>query len=241
MHFHRVLYCANLFLLASLAVPAAFSQNACRQDMAKVSGQVLDGTGAAVMDATITLSPGLTVSHTDHNGRFTTVCLVSGSYRATVESPSFETVTRSIEVDSEGHPFSVRLKPRTVETEVDAVVPDTGVSSEEIAGSRTLQKNDISQLADDPDEFSRQLQVLAAAAGGAPGAAVVTVDGFQNGGRIPPKSSIAFIRINPDLFSAEYARPPYRGDVGRRTANFCRKCGSIIIGIHKPPRKLIGR
>ena len=208
MHFRRVILSASLLLSASLGVVA---QSACRQGTAAVSGQVLDGTGAAVVGASVTLAPGDAVSHSDRDGRFTTPCLASGVYRATVEAPSFEPVTRDLEIGAAGRAFTVRLKPLTVQTEVNAVVSDSGVSSEDIAGSRTLQKSEIAQLADDPDEFSRQLQVLAAAAGGAPGAAIVTVDGFQNGGRIPPKSAIAYIRVNPDLFSAEYARPPYRG------------------------------
>ena len=59
-------------------------------------------------------------------------------------------------------------------------------------------------MADDPDDFKRQLQVLAATSGGAPGQAIITVDGFQNSSTLPPKSSIASIRVNPDMFSAEY-------------------------------------
>ena len=66
-------------------------------------------------------------------------------------------------------------------------------------------------MADDPDDFKRQLQVLAATSGGAPGQAIITVDGFQNSSTLPPKSSIASIRVNPDMFSAEYDRPPYQG------------------------------
>ena len=66
-------------------------------------------------------------------------------------------------------------------------------------------------MADDPDDFKRQLQVLAASSGGAPGQAIITVDGFQNSSTLPPKSSIASIRVNPDMFSSEYDRPPYQG------------------------------
>src|SRR6202041_1692292 len=51
------------------------------------------------------------------------------------------------------------------------------------------------------------------AEGGDPSAAVITVDGFQNGSALPPKSSIAAIRVNPDLFSAQYQWPPFGGGV----------------------------
>ena len=90
---------------------------------------------------------------------------------------------------------------------------DSGVSvdADHGAGTHTLTAQDLQGMADDPDDFKRQLQVLAATSGGAPGQAIITVDGFQNSSTLPPKSSIASIRVNPDMFSAEYDRPPYQG------------------------------
>ena len=195
---------------AALCPSLAAAQATCPAGQSSARGQILDTSGALVVGATVTLDPGAIALHTDRQGRFTTGCLAIGVYRAEINSPSFETVTSGLKVAPENTPLSIRLRPQTVETVVNAE-SSTGVSSEDIAGSRTLESSDLTQLADDPDEFSRQLQVLAAAAGGAPGQAIVTVNGFQNSGQIPPKSSIAFIRVNPDLFSAEYARPPYQG------------------------------
>jgi hypothetical protein len=54
-------------------------------------------------------------------------------------------------------------------------------------------------------------QATAAGAGGPSGNALVTVDGFQNRSALPPKSSIASIDVNPDLFSAEYETVPWLG------------------------------
>ena len=62
-----------------------------------------------------------------------------------------------------------------------------------------------------PTISNAELQILAAANGGAPGAARITVDGFQNSSALPPKGSIARIVTAPDLFSAEYDTPPYAG------------------------------
>jgi hypothetical protein len=185
----------------------------CHENTASGSGQVMDATGAVIVDATVTIAGAETSKtlHTDHDGRFATACLPDGTYTATIDSPGFESVTSKLQIGPGSHALAVRLKPQTVTSEVDATTEGTGVNSEDIAGSRTLNKDDLAQLADDPDDFSRELQVLASAAGGAPGQAIVTVNGFQNTGQIPPKSSIAFVRINPDLFSAEYARPPYKG------------------------------
>ena len=74
-----------------------------------------------------------------------------------------------------------------------------------------LGTQEVQRLSDDPDEFLRELQSLAAGGGGPSGSALVTVDGFQNGSTLPPKSSIASIRVNPDLFSSEYQHPPWLG------------------------------
>ena len=182
----------------------------CTAGAQRFRGQVLDGSDAAILGAEVRGAEvrgahGL-VLRTDSAGRFQTGC-EAGSPELTVVAKGFEQLT--IQADF-AQPMLIHLSPRTVVAEVDAV-DATGVSSEDLAGSRTLTQADLKDMADDPDELARQLQVLAAAAGGAPGAAVIAVDGFQNGGRIPPKSSIAFIRVNPDLFSAEYERPPYQG------------------------------
>ena len=50
---------------------------------------------------------------------------------------------------------------------------------------------------------------MAAGGGGVPGGAIITVNGFQNGSPLPPKASIAEIRINPDPFSSQYERAPW--------------------------------
>ena len=213
MPLRRNFLAAALLLSGFFPSVHAVAESPCREHTDSGSGQVMDATGAVIVDATVTVVGAETSKtlHTDRDGRFATTCLSDGTYTATIDSPGFESVTRKFQIGSGTHALAVRLKPQTVTTEVDATAEETGVNSQDIAGSRTLNKNDLAQLADDPDEFSRELQVLAAAAGGAPGQAIVTVDGFQNSGQIPPKSSIAFIRINPDLFSSEYARPPYRG------------------------------
>jgi hypothetical protein len=203
MPIRKRLFAATVFFVSA----SALAQSTCNAG----TGVVMDATGALIVGASVAISgDGIPIS-TGRDGRFRTPCLPPGRYTVTIESAGFSPATRPLEIGPGSPPFAVRLKPLAVTTEITATADGNGVDSQDIAGSRTLDKNDMAQLADDPDEFSRQLQVLAAAAGGAPGQAIVTVDGFQNGGQIPPKSAISFIRVNPDLFSAEYARPPYRG------------------------------
>jgi hypothetical protein len=71
----------------------------------------------------------------------------------------------------------------------------------------------VQLLADGPDDFLRQLPALSASGGGSPASTLIMVDGFQNGSALPPKSSIASIRVNPDLFSSQYQTPPFSGEV----------------------------
>jgi len=181
----------------------------CATHSGRVSGEVRDTTGALIVGAVVAVDAGDPV-RTDKQGRFDSACVVDGSHTVSIEADGFEAVVEQAQVGVGAHMLATKLKPSSVVAVVDAVNA-SGVDSEDVAGSRTLQANDLKQLADDPDEFARQLQVLAAAAGGAPGQAIITVDGFQNSGSIPPKSAIAFIRVNPDLFSSEYERPPYQG------------------------------
>ena len=199
-----------LALTLLLPTVAASAQAPCPDKLFRGSGQVTDGTGAVIVQAVILLPSGISTL-TDKEGYFTTACLQPGRHTVQIAAAGFSSVKRTLLVGNEARVLTIRMEPQTVETAVDVIAGDDGVGGDEIAGSKTLKTMDVAQLADDPDEFLRQLQVLAATAGGAPGQAIVTVDGFQNSGRVPPKSAISYIRINPDLFAAEYATPPYRG------------------------------
>ncbi len=100
-----------------------------------------------------------------------------------------------------------------VHTDVQVSADASDVGTDSGAGTATLSTADVQRLPDDPDDLLRELEVLASAAGGDPSAATVTLDGFQNASALPPKGSIASIRVNPDLFSSEYQWPPFGGGV----------------------------
>ncbi len=193
-------------LLTTAALCAAQD---CHPGEQRLAGRVLDGTEAVIEHASVQIDGALRL-RSDANGQFTTACLIGGTHTLTISAEGFDPLSLKVLAGPKSRPLLVHLKPLTVETTVDAVDQDA-ISSDEIAGTKTIREAELKQLADDPDELARQLQVLAASAGGAPGAAMIAVDGFQNGGRIPPKSAISYIRINPDLFSSEYETPPYRG------------------------------
>ncbi|HEY1807740.1 MAG TPA: TonB-dependent receptor [Acidobacteriaceae bacterium] len=175
-------------------------------------GTVVDPTGAAVPGATVQAASGQKAVSSG-TGTFALHCLAAGEERLTATAAGFAPQFRRVQVgpDATAH-VEFRLALATVKTNVEvggdeamSLDPDQGI------GTHTLSRKDIQELSDDPDDFRRELQVLAAANGGAPGAARMTVDGFQNSSALPPKGSIARIVTAPDMFSAEYDTPPYQG------------------------------
>ena len=194
-----------IFLCAALSAGGEIAAQTCA-----VSGTVLDPSGAAIVGANVQLqatSPEQTT--TDQHGGFVFHCVRNNPYQLTVHAEGFAESKMSGKGPAN---LTVHLRIADVHTDIE-VGENSGVSvdADHGAGTHTLTAQDIQGMADDPDDFKRQLQVLAASSGGAPGQAIITVDGFQNGSTLPPKSSIASIRVNPDMFSAEYDRPPYQG------------------------------
>ncbi len=196
----------GIFLFAALSIGG----DLLAQNCGNLSGTVLDPSGAAVVGAEVhlqALTPQDTT--TGPHGSFILHCVNNGPYQITVDANGFA----QSQVSGRGFAnITVHLRIADVHTDVE-VGEDSGVSvdTDHGAGTHTLTAQDLQGMADDPDDFKRQLQVLAASSGGAPGQAIITVDGFQNSSSLPPKSSIASIRVNPDMFSSEYDRPPYQG------------------------------
>src|ERR1700722_6925635 len=196
-------------LLCAALCGTLHAQN-CGGDSKILSGTVLDPSGAAIVGADVHLQ-GTTPDQTttSQHGSFVFHCIGNEAYKITIHADGFAESQLS-GIGSAN--ITVHLRIADVHTVVK-VGEESGVSADDDhgAGTHSLTANDIAGMADDPDDFKRQLQVLAASSGGAPGQAIITVDGFQNSSTLPPKSSIASIRVNPDMFSSEYDRPPYQG------------------------------
>ncbi|MGD0369959.1 MAG: carboxypeptidase-like regulatory domain-containing protein, partial [Acidobacteriaceae bacterium] len=199
-------------LLIGLLLPSAPRAQHCADGL-RVEGTVLDPTGAALPNAAIAVRNGPSTT-TDGAGHYVLPCVPAGTSRITANASGFATTNLPLHARAgETLHLDFHLALATVTTNVNVGDDDDGASldSDHGIGTHTLTQKDIQQLADDPDDFQRQLQILAAANGGAPGAARITVDGFQNSSALPPKGSIARIVTAPDLFSAEYDTPPYAG------------------------------
>jgi len=200
----------GIFLCAALSVGGNVRAQTCGAQSKNLSGTVLDPTGAAVVGADVHLqaaTPEQTT--TNQQGSFLFHCVGNGAYQVTVHADGFA----DSQVNGRAWAnITVHLRIADVHTTVEVgKESEVSVDADHGAGTHTLNAQDLQGMADDPDDFKRELQVLAATSGGAPGQAIITVDGFQNSSTLPPKSSIASIRVNPDMFSAEYDRPPYQG------------------------------
>jgi hypothetical protein len=196
---------------AALSLSHAFAQAPC-------TGTPLSGT---VHDTTAALIPGAHLDIDGHlsqtsaaDGHFRFDCLPRGPHRLIVTAPGF--ASRIVNFATPKTSLDLTLQPASVATDIDVAADDaTAAPSVATSGpSQTITSKQLQTLADDPDDLLLQLQQLASAAGGSPSAATISVDGFGNGegtGHLPPKDSIAYIKVNPDLFSAEYREPPFGG------------------------------
>jgi hypothetical protein len=197
-------------LAALLSVASSLGQQPCPGGL-RIDGTITDQTGALIPGAQVE-APGGAKAVADASGRYVLPCVPANATTITVIANGFATRTASISKPTDGaiH-VDVQLQIASVQTDVQVNGDTATVDTDQGAASTALSNTEIQQMPDDPDDFLRQLQILAAAAGGDPSSATIMVNGFQNGSALPPKSSIAAIRVNPDMFSSEYRWPPFSG------------------------------
>jgi hypothetical protein len=208
-------YWQQLVITVMLGAGSAFpgfvlAQQRCENGI-REQGLITDPTGAVIAGAQVTAGDRQRVM-TDATGHFMFPCVPVALARITVHADGFAPGTaRAGKIAAGVASINLQLEIAHVETDVQVGENATATDADHGAGTRMLTRHDVQQLADDPDDFQRELQALAASGGGVSGAATIVVDGFQNPSALPPKGSIASIRIDPDLFSAEYEDPPYDG------------------------------
>jgi hypothetical protein len=198
------------WLTGVLSPLTGLAQNRCNNGV-PLEGIVTDATGAMIPGAQVLTSDGERAI-ADGAGRYVLPCVSAGHVSVTVRAPGFDAkfVGIATHAGQVAH-VNVQLAVATVETNVQVSGDPSGIDSDRGADTIGLGTEDLRQLSGDPDDFLQQLQLLAASGGGSPGSATIVVDGFQHGSAMPPKSSIASIRINPDPFSAEYETPRWAG------------------------------
>ncbi len=198
-------------IAAGVLTPAlVFAQQPCTSGV-RIEGIVTDPTGALIAGAQITAPDGEEAA-TDAAGRFVLPCVPTASATLTVRADGFATATARAGKQAGGIAHvNLQLAVATVETDVQVGADSTAVDADHGAGTQNLDTAAVQQLADDPDDFIQELQILASNEGGAPESTTIVVDGFQNPGAMPSKNSIASIRINPDPYSPEYEGPTFQG------------------------------
>lgn len=196
----------TIALFALLQTPAARAQTACT----RLTGSVVDSTAALIPGAQIALD-GRASRTSGTDGRFTFPCVSAGHHTLTATSSNFAAYTIRVTAPHAGD-LTFHLVPSTeASITVNADDADMQVSAPGGGNGLVVSGKQLQALADDPDDLQRELQQLAAAAGGSPSRTTISVDGFQDEAKLPPKDSIAFVNVSPDLFSAEYREPPFGG------------------------------
>ncbi len=169
-----------------------------------VQGVVDDPTGALIPGATVTLDRKQVVSGADGSFRFG--CVNQGKQIVIAHAQGFADSFRSVVLTTlRTYPYHTLACSHTDRRRGNRGCPKCRCSPPSISGDA------LQTLADDPDDLLRQLQQLGAATGGSPVNTLITVNGFQGSSKLPPKNAIAYIEVDPDLYSAEYPYPPYSG------------------------------
>jgi hypothetical protein len=205
--------CCAAALVYALAIPLvsrAHAQTACNGK--PFTGTVQDSTAAIIPGATIQLDGGGLdhIQTSGSDGRFRFPCVSPGPHHLTTSALGFALLQQDLPTRLSAELRITLVPADSVTVNVDAEAPATQTVLGGLNGA-TLAGAQLTTLADDPDDLQRELQQLAAAAGGPPSGTVISVDGFQDDSPLPPKSSIARIEVNPDLFSAENRQPPFEG------------------------------
>ena len=125
--------------------------------------------------------------------------LVQGRYVLEVEAEKFKPYTEEINIRNGASEITVKLEIADVKENVEIKRDelDKAIDPREGAFTNFLSREQIAALPDDPEEMEKALRQIAGED------AVIRVDGFT-GGRLPPKSQIASIKIIRTNFDAEF-------------------------------------
>ena len=166
---------------------------------------VVDPSGAVIVGARVSVTPGGAALDTGPRGEATFTALEPGRYSIHVESRGFEARdVRDARVRAGENRREVKLAiARLAETvQVGRDASERASDPRGDAFATVLSEAQIDELPDDPDEMEQALRDMAG-----PGA-VLRVNGFR-GGRLPPKSQIQQIRFRRNMFAADTHEPGF--------------------------------
>jgi hypothetical protein len=198
-----------LFTLSGLFTAALLAQSLT----ATLTGTVRDPAGYLIPNAQITLTPvpsaaggtaaSIRVSANDA-GVFTLTHLVPGRYSLLAQATGFALIQENVlvvePVEDRPQHLDITLPVPVAEMHLEVSADGDEASPEHNGSALVLRPSDLATLSDDPDAMKQQLEAIA---GPSPDGVHFFIDGFE-GTRLPPKSSIREVRINSNLYSAQY-------------------------------------
>jgi hypothetical protein len=197
---YSLLYCATALLA---------------QSTGGLRGQVTDPSGAAIVDANVSLIPAAGSStpvtvQTNGQGFYEFKGLAAGKYTLNVVAQGF-TLYENDNVVIADQPLrlniTMAIEVQQQKVQVSDTAPTVDVNPSNNAGAIVISGKELEALPDDPDELESDLEALAGPSAG-PNGGQMYIDGFT-AGQLPPKSSIREIRINQNPFSSEYDKLGY--------------------------------
>jgi hypothetical protein len=169
---------------------------------------VKDQFGGTIADAEIVLGKsGAKEKQIKSNslgiGQF--IKLAPGEYQISVSAPGFkEYQSDNVFIKtSETKKIEIVLEIASVESNVE-IGQDEAVDAEKNGATTTLNEKEIANLPDNQEELERAIKSIGESVAGEE--LPISVNGVQ-GGKIPPKQAIQQIRINQNVFSAQYDSP----------------------------------
>jgi hypothetical protein len=209
MHFKkRALQSIRFAVLYAIGfAPAAFAQS---PNMSELRGTVTDQTGGVIAAASVTLESAdarKRNTKTDRVGQYRFEGVPPGPYTLIVSRYGFMDFTAKVELrPQEATSLDVRLQ---VAITVSVNVKETmGLSTDprKNLSALVLTGKDLAALPDDPQLLLLRILQMSGSTG-RPDEVAVYINGFREYKRLPPKKTIEMIRINSNLFSAEFSQP----------------------------------
>lgn len=189
--------------LLVLMASSASAQQTCSNGI-RIDGIITDPTGAVIPGVQVKAASGESVV-SDDSGHYVLPCVPETSTTLTAHADGFAHASAPARGRQGGTVHvNLQLPIAPVQTDVQVGADTSDADSSNGAGTIVSGSKEVQQLPDDPDDLLQELQMLASSSGGDPTTTSVVVDGFQGSSAMPPKSSIASIRVNPDSFSPEF-------------------------------------
>src|ERR1700723_1802258 len=168
----------RLILTSGLIASLAHAQQSCVNGI-RVDGTITDPTGAVIPGAQVRATNGETAT-TDTAGHYILPCISADAVTLTVRADGFAQGTVQARSPRGGNAHvNLLLAVAAVETDVRVGVDASAMDADHGMGTITLNTEEVQQLPDDPDDFLRELQMLASVSGGDPTSAMIRLAGLS--------------------------------------------------------------